>query len=44
MKVYLFRGEKIKATSKDVILRRFGLKVNAKTKAAIIKLKKTKKG
>jgi len=40
MKIYLFRGQRIKATSKDEILRRFGLKNNTKTLALIVKIKK----
>ena len=40
MKIYLFRGSRIKATSKDIILRRFGLTNNAKNLALITRVKK----
>jgi len=40
MAIYLFKGKKVEATSKDEILRRFGLKNNTKTLALIVKIKK----
>jgi len=39
MNKYLFRGSKIEATSKEAIMRRFGLKNNDKNKALITIIK-----